>query len=571
MANATHFPTAAQLALFQWANPTYPRPQLRTGVTATLSATTLNWTAPPLDKDGAIITAPFLAYIRKTTGPKRGLVALAYCPNGANGTSGLSSTGCILGIRPSGFDYTTGDADFLVDLDAGDEIGCADASVIAELLRQALQGGAATGANGLIIGADNAAATVTIYRSTTPGVSLGWIRWYLGSNKVEFSDDGVTWNAISDVAASVLFKVSSDDTTAGYAEDKIVDDNSTIAITVLNPGGNEQLQIATNYSATKTEIDQALDGIGASVTAANLTDVTDKKNADALHIHNFTLFFGDGSDGDVTISSPTTLTRDMYYNNLTVNSTLNTGGFRIYCKTSLTGTGTIQNNGGNGGTASGQTGGAAGVAAPGLTVSPGQAGVVGAAAQNAGTSGGTASKVMGVFGSNGGATTGLGAPRAGGTPGIIIGTRYNRLKTFLEIYNLFDVLPSFTLLGVSAGGGGGAGSAGAGTATGFAGGGGSGASGGVVWVSVPEITGTLTFRAKGGTGGDGAGGGGILYGGGGGAGGSGGIVILFYKSKTGETIDVSGGAGGAGGVGSINSGSAGNTGLTSNSYLIPLA
>lgn len=26
--------------------------------------------------------------------------------------------------------------------------------------------------------------------------------------------------------------------------------------------------------------------------------------------------FGDGSDGDVTISAPTTLTRDMYYNNL---------------------------------------------------------------------------------------------------------------------------------------------------------------------------------------------------------------------------------------------------------------
>ena len=39
-------------------------------------------------------------------------------------------------------------------------------------------------------------------------------------------------------------------------------------------------------------------------------------------------YFGDGNDGDVTISEDTTLTRTMYYNNLTINSTkiLNTGG-----------------------------------------------------------------------------------------------------------------------------------------------------------------------------------------------------------------------------------------------------
>ncbi|MBM3131956.1 MAG: hypothetical protein FJZ95_02840, partial [Chloroflexi bacterium] len=43
--------------------------------------------------------------------------------------------------------------------------------------------------------------------------------------------------------------------------------------------------------------------------------------------------FGDGSDGDVTISADTDLTRDMYYNTLTVNSTkiLSTKGYRIFC------------------------------------------------------------------------------------------------------------------------------------------------------------------------------------------------------------------------------------------------
>jgi hypothetical protein len=44
-------------------------------------------------------------------------------------------------------------------------------------------------------------------------------------------------------------------------------------------------------------------------------------------------WFGDGSDGDVTINSgTTTLTRDMYYHNLTLSGTgiLNNGGFTIY-------------------------------------------------------------------------------------------------------------------------------------------------------------------------------------------------------------------------------------------------
>lgn len=49
-------------------------------------------------------------------------------------------------------------------------------------------------------------------------------------------------------------------------------------------------------------------------------------------------YFWDWSDGDVTISSNTTLTRDMYYNNLTVNTgiTLNPSGYAIYVRWTLT-------------------------------------------------------------------------------------------------------------------------------------------------------------------------------------------------------------------------------------------
>ena len=48
--------------------------------------------------------------------------------------------------------------------------------------------------------------------------------------------------------------------------------------------------------------------------------------------------YGSGADGNVTISSNTTLTRDMHYNNLDVNAgvTLNTAGFRVFVRNTLT-------------------------------------------------------------------------------------------------------------------------------------------------------------------------------------------------------------------------------------------
>lgn len=53
--------------------------------------------------------------------------------------------------------------------------------------------------------------------------------------------------------------------------------------------------------------------------------------------------FGNGIDGTVTISTNTSLSRDMYYANLTVNSgiTLFTNGFKIFVSGTLTNNGTI--------------------------------------------------------------------------------------------------------------------------------------------------------------------------------------------------------------------------------------
>jgi len=64
-------------------------------------------------------------------------------------------------------------------------------------------------------------------------------------------------------------------------------------------------------------------------------------------------YFGDGSDGDATISSDTTITRDRYYNNLTINGTkwLHADGHRIFVKNTLTMEGgAFVDNDGNAGT-----------------------------------------------------------------------------------------------------------------------------------------------------------------------------------------------------------------------------
>lgn len=47
--------------------------------------------------------------------------------------------------------------------------------------------------------------------------------------------------------------------------------------------------------------------------------------------------YGSGMDGNVTISANTTLTRDMFYNNLTISAgyTLNTAGYRVFVRNNL--------------------------------------------------------------------------------------------------------------------------------------------------------------------------------------------------------------------------------------------
>lgn len=309
--------------------------------------------------------------------------------------------------------------------------------------------------------------------------------------------------------------------------------------------------------------------------------------------------YGDGSDGNVVISADTSLTTDMYYNNLTINTgkVLNPNGFRIFVKGTLTflGTGKISVAGGDAGNgvdatpgAASNNGGAGGTKGTAKYTSTGTL----PQAYDGSDGGGGASGNSTSCSSNGGAGSAAGADIAkalsgagsaggnggqsstanctigsGGSGRGISGTIFNKINNAIAAYFLFDVYPAFaafTNAGASGSGGGGeSGRTGGGGhfGGGGGGGGGSGATGGVISLfarKIVTVNGNVFLDVSGGNGGNGGNGGDATAaeptgryggGGGGGAGGRGGTFILIYSSKSGTgTTDITGGTGGTKGL-----------------------
>lgn len=253
-------------------------------------------------------------------------------------------------------------------------------------------------------------------------------------------------------------------------------------------------------------------------------------------------FYPPAQDGDVTISSNTTLIRDMYYNNLVINvgATLFTNGFRVFAQ-SIVCDGIIDRSGNN------ASGTAATAALPAGTLSIGTAGGAGGTA--AGSAGGASATSLGGAGGAGGAGS-------GGSGGAAGATTVNAATTGgVEVCYGVDRAregrnTAGTLITTGAGGGGGGGD-------GVAGGAGGGG-GGFISIVSRSITGTGSIVAMGGNGFT------PITGGnkGGGGGGGGGVICTISENDvtaTSLTFDVSGGAG-ASGTGTGTSGSNGSNG-----------
>lgn len=297
-------------------------------------------------------------------------------------------------------------------------------------------------------------------------------------------------------------------------------------------------------------------------------------------------WFGLGVDGDVTIASgTTTLTKDAFYNNLTISGTgkIAAAGHRVFVAGTLDLTaapaGAINNDGNAGGNASGATGGSVAAAAAGgafIGAGVGASGIGRTATTGAGTTGGasTAGSTLwggcaaGVAGGAGGAGS-----NAGGTANSPGGDSTSFASPKFPKHITHAVNPSTTLVQVNSGGYGGSSGGGDGTNAGGGGGGGGGNAGGLVVAAHTLVTGTSTpagvIRCNGGNGGNGGTpSAGNTGGGGGGAGGGGGWVQLLVSVREGGSVangvQANGGAGGAGGNGHGSPGGGGYGGYGNN-------
>jgi hypothetical protein len=243
----------------------------------------------------------------------------------------------------------------------------------------------------------------------------------------------------------------------------------------------------------------------------------------------------DGSDGDVTITGgTTTLARDMYYNNLTVDGTgiLITRGWRVYARSvTVLASGVLHADGADAVTSTGGAAFATGSVTANYAGANGGTGVgaAGTANQN------SLLPRSGVFGTVfKGAPGGLGSSGAGGAGGGINASTLGRQP---RSGNGLTAGGYHTAGGAASGGGSGGG---AGGGDGVGSGGGGGAGGGMVAIVAGSVSNLGTIAARGGVGGAG---GGTNCGGGGGGGG--GIVQIQCGAYSGNLPIVTGGAGGA--------------------------
>lgn len=242
--------------------------------------------------------------------------------------------------------------------------------------------------------------------------------------------------------------------------------------------------------------------------------------------------FGTGRDGNVTLTTNTIASRDMWYNNLTLSPgiKLNANGYiiRVANVLTLNNGAAIHNNGADGTNAVGVKalggakgtlgGGGAGGATP-STWNPGNPGD-NVTSNSLGGAGGVGKAFGGSYpGGNGGTVTPVTAD-VGGVLAV-----QTQLNAFYNGRNYVGVLYN--------GGAGG----GSGASSSFQPGGGGGGGGGVLVVAAKTITGTSAFiEANGGNGF-------VTDSGPNGGGGGGGSVVVITNSLTGTTVRANGGTG----------------------------
>lgn len=419
-----------------------------------------------------------------------------------------------------------------------------------------------------------------------------FIRYNTSTGFWQFSDDGSNTTNLATSSAAGL----SASTTAGIGIT-----NSLIFVNASTTQGVAFGADGKLYVKTSSTLGMFADSNGISINTTTLTALiaTTSPISTKIPISSvsgtldiwLSMIRGNGSDGTTVISATTTLTRDMFYNNLTINAGVTiSSSYKIHVLGTLTNEGNIirtgfngsngtDGNTGNDAACTQGTGGAGALAVPDGSLGGSFAGQAGGAggdggganggvAGTAGTAWGNVISGAGTASGAGGAGTGgsAGSSGAAGAIGSSTSTSNSPSSTFIAVAQ-FDFNGLFKgWSGSGGGGGGGGGYDGVGGHNNGCGGGGggSGSSGGTIWISANAIINSGTISSIGGNGGNGGAGGVGTHTsggkGGGGAPGNGGNIFLFYHTlvNTGTITTTPGTAGTAGLTG--NGGAAGSTG-----------
>lgn len=238
-------------------------------------------------------------------------------------------------------------------------------------------------------------------------------------------------------------------------------------------------------------------------------------------------FFGNGCDGDLIVSGAYTVTRETFFNNLTVQAggAVKPNGFKIYVKNVLTinASGSINDDGNS---STGSVGGVGLARRNYLFTQQGQGGNGGA--NGAGSNGSTLSLNLGCYNNSGGTPNGGSGGRpapATGTPGT--GSPMSTPTIGMQVWGSWAMGLPYTdaainntnrSIWIAGGAGGGGASSGVGSV-----GGGGGGGGGMVWLAASTIINNGRISVNGGDSGPATG---SPNAGSGGSGGGGIIVIV---------------------------------------------
>lgn len=182
------------------------------------------------------------------------------------------------------------------------EIGCADVHIPIEILNEIVRGNEGTGSRNFRVG-DETDNDITIYAQNADGnkpfiqYDSAINKWIISNNGVDTYDpqaggsgvtagDGISLTAGDldiDVTDTVIF-VNSSSGVADSGKIPRLDANGKLVSGFITAAS--LATYISDVSTTATEIDQALDGISANVTAANLTTLTGGGDASALHSHS---------------------------------------------------------------------------------------------------------------------------------------------------------------------------------------------------------------------------------------------------------------------------------------------